>query len=102
MKKKSNRKHILFRYGLIVAGILFMSAGIVYKLVDTTVISADEWNEKAIRELSRRDTIIPERGNILAADGSILAANLRYYTVRIDFRCERSLEERFPMHLYLH
>ncbi len=95
MKKKSNRKHILFRYGLIVAGILFMSAGIVYKLVDTTVISADEWNEKAIRELSRRDTIIPERGNILAADGSILAANLRYYTVRIDFRCERFMEERF-------
>ncbi|MCI9608021.1 MAG: PASTA domain-containing protein [Muribaculaceae bacterium] len=99
MKKKSNRKHILFRYGLIVAGILFMSIGIVYKLVDTTVISADEWNKKANKELSRCDTIIPERGNILAADGSILAANLRYYTVRIDFRCERFMEERFRMAL---
>lgn len=95
MKKKSNRKHILFRYGIIVAFILLLGVGIVYKLVDTTVISAGEWNKKAMEELSRNDTIIPERGNILAADGSILAANLKYYTVRIDFRCEKFMEAKF-------
>lgn len=95
MKKKSNRKHILFRYGIIVGCILLLGAGIVYKLVDTTVISAGEWNKKAMEELSRSDTIIPERGNILAADGSILAANLKYYTVRIDFRCEKFMEAKF-------
>lgn len=95
MKKKSNKKHILYRYGLITALILFVATGVIYKLVDTTVISAGEWNAKANKELSRNDTILPARGNILAADGSILAANLRYYTVRIDFRCERFMEEKY-------
>lgn len=75
--------------------ILIVAAGIVYKLVDTTIVSADEWNKLAMKELSRCDTIQPERGNILAADGSILAANLKYYTVRIDYRCEKFMEGRY-------
>lgn len=87
--RKDNRTNFLFRYGLIVAAILLMSGVIVAKLVDTTVLSADEWNMKAMKELSRTSVIVPERGNILAADGSILAANLRFYTVRLDFRSEK-------------
>ncbi len=94
-EEKIYKKHILYRYGLITALILFVATGVIYKLVDTTVISAGEWNAKANKELSRNDTILPDRGNILAADGSILAANLRYYTVRIDFRCERFMEEKY-------
>ncbi|WP_305306879.1 hypothetical protein, partial [Paramuribaculum intestinale] len=82
------------RYALIVAAMLACAAGIVWHVVDNTVVSADAWNEKAHRELSRCDTIAPERGNILAADGSILATNLRYYTVRIDYRSERFMEHR--------
>lgn len=93
-KKRSNRKHMNRRYALIVAAMLACAAGIVWHVVDNTVVSADAWNEKAHRELSRCDTIAPERGNILAADGSILATNLRYYTVRIDYRSERFMEHR--------
>lgn len=85
----------MFRYGLIVAAILLLSGLIVYKLVDTTVLSAAEWNHKATEELSKTYTIIPERGNILAADGSVLAANLRFYTVRIDYRCEKFAEKLY-------
>lgn len=93
--RKDNRANILFRYGLIAMVILAFSFRIVAKLVDTTLISADEWNEKAMKELSRTRPIPPERGNILAADGSILATNLQYYTVRIDFRSERFQTERY-------
>lgn len=87
--KKDNRSNILFRYGLIVFLILLLSACIVAKLVDTTVLSADKWNEKARAELSKIDTISPTRGNILASDGSVLATNLRFYTARIDYRSEK-------------
>ena len=93
--KKDNRKHILFRYGLIILFILGFSVAIVAKLIDTTVLSAEEWNEKAMKELSRVEVILPERGNILADDGSILATNLRFYTVRMDFRSERFMEKRY-------
>ncbi len=87
--KKDNRTNILFRYGFIVACILFLSMAIVAKLVDTTVVNADKWNAKASLQLNKIDTIAPQRGDILARDGSILATNLRFYTVRIDFRAEK-------------
>ena len=75
--KKENRRAILFRYGIVVLVILVVSSLICYNLVDNTVLSADKWNTKAMEELSRVDTIQPVRGNILAADGSILATNMR-------------------------
>lgn len=87
--KKENRRAILFRYGIVVLVILVVSSLICYNLVDNTVLSADKWNTKAMEELSRVDTIQPVRGNILAADGSILATNMRLYTCRIDFRTSR-------------
>lgn len=93
--KKDNRRHILFRYALISAGILFFSACIIAKVFDTTVLSADKWNDKAMSELSRVDPIKPDRGNILACDGSVLATDLRYYTVRMDFRSERFMRARY-------
>ena len=71
--KKENRSHILLRYALVIGCILIFASFIVYKAFDTTVISASRWNEKAMKELSRVDTIRPERGNILASSGSLLA-----------------------------
>lgn len=91
--KKDNRKYILFRYTLITIMILIGCSAVVWKLVDTTVLSADKWNELANKELSKTETILPERGNILAADGSILATNLTYYTVRLDFRSEKFMTD---------
>lgn len=87
--KKSNQTHILSRY-LLISLIIFGLAGcIVFKLFKTTVIDADKWNKKANTELLTSKIIYPERGDILAADGSVLATNLRFYTVRIDFRSEK-------------
>ncbi|MCM1483775.1 MAG: transpeptidase family protein [Muribaculaceae bacterium] len=91
--KKENRQHILNRYLLVLAFIAVICIGSVWHLVDTTVISADKWNDKAMKHLTRMDTIQPERGNILAADGSVLATNLRYYNVRIDYRASKFAEK---------
>lgn len=88
--------HILFRYGIVTVPILLFSAMIGYKLFSTTVLDAPHWNELATRQLERVDTVQPERGDILSDKGYILATNLRYYTVRVDFRCDN-----FKNHLYL-
>ena len=84
--KKENRRNILIRYGIIVVFILLLSGRIVYKLVDNTVLSAPHWNKLAEKELSEIDTIEPERGEILAADGSVLATNMILYTPCLDLR----------------
>ncbi len=86
-KKKGNNKNaILVRYFIVVAGFLFLTALIVIALVKTTVVEAPLWNERAKKELSRIDTIAPERGNLLADNGNILACNLKVYDVKIDLR----------------
>ena len=87
--KKDNRTNILFRYAVTVFLIFLLSAWIVLKLVTNTVVNADRWNAKADSLLTASTSIIPNRGNILAADGSVLATNLNFYTARIDYRAEK-------------
>ncbi len=87
--KNDNRSNILFRYAIIVLAILGLSAAIIVKLSETTVVNADKWNEKANETLLKISKINPPRGNILAADGSVLATNLNFYTARIDYRAEK-------------
>lgn len=93
--KKENRRNILFRYGTIILAILLLSTFIVYRLVDNTVISADKWNAKADSTLSKLDTIMPVRGDILAADGSVLATNMIVYTPMIDFLVPKFKEAEY-------
>ncbi len=97
MAKRGNRTHILMRYLLISGFILLFASAITCQLFSTTIIDADKWNQKALEELATVDTITPERGEILAADGSVLATNLRYYTLRLDYRSERFNPDRLRL-----
>lgn len=88
-KDKSKRGSMMFRFLLLAAMFLLVAARIAYFTFKNTVLDAKEWNALAHKELSRSSTIIqPERGDILAADGSVLATTLQYYTLRIDFGSE--------------
>lgn len=97
--KKENRTHILFRYLVVIGCIMFFSGWILYHALDNTVLSAPKWNAKAMVELSRTDTIRPERGDILSNNGQILATNLCFYNIRLDYRSERFLEDRLCLAL---
>ncbi|MDE6438070.1 MAG: hypothetical protein K2L62_00265, partial [Muribaculaceae bacterium] len=97
--KKDNKLYMQFRYVTLTALILLFSGVIGYKLFSTTVIDAPKWNEKARRQLEKVDTIAPERGDILSDKGYILATNLRYYTARVDFRCDNFQENTYRLQL---
>lgn len=87
--KQNNKKNILKRYGFISAFFFFVAVIIVGKLFQNTVIDASAWNARARRELSKIDTIPPERGNILASNGNILACNLKVYDLKLDLRHDK-------------
>ncbi len=91
--KQNNKNHILFRYGLIILAFLIFSIGIVWKLFQTTIVDAAAWNERAHKELSRTTVIAPERGNILASNGNILACNLKVYDIKLDLRHNKVMKE---------
>jgi len=89
--KRDKHRSVMLRYLILSIFILVvMAVPIVWNVVKNTVIDAPKWNAKATRELSASSRVInPERGDILACDGSVLATTLRYYTARIDFGAER-------------
>ncbi len=92
---RTRRRHIYGRYVLISVVILSVSFLCVLFLLNTTVVHAEEWNEKGDRTMADTMYIKPLRGDILASDGSILATNLHYYNVRIDFRASRINELKY-------
>lgn len=93
--KNAGRHKILVRYGLIIAFMLLLAISIVWALIDNTIVSAEAWNERAQEELSKVDTIMPERGDILAADGSILATNMQLRKICMDYRIVKFDEKKF-------
>lgn len=88
MKRNGNRTQTLFRYSIILLLLLPVLIGIVNKMVHNTIIDANEWNIKADSILNQTEPVLPVRGDILAADGSVLATNIQVYDLRIDYRCE--------------
>lgn len=84
-----NHAFVVGRFGIIFLITSILAVAIAVMLVRTTVVHAEAWNKMAASTL--RDSIItyPERGEILASDGSILATNLYYVDIMIDFRASR-------------
>ncbi|MDE6428750.1 MAG: hypothetical protein K2K59_07330, partial [Muribaculaceae bacterium] len=71
---------MLTRILLVCAAILILSAWILYNGFKNSVVDAPHWNRLAQKELSRSSKVIqPERGDILAADGSVLATTMQFY-----------------------
>jgi len=93
--RNTARIKITWRYIVISSLIVLFAGWIASAMIRTTITDREKWIEKANTELERRDTIMPPRGDILAADGSVLATNLNYYTMRIDFRADKFSETKF-------
>ncbi len=88
-KKTTKRGAVMTRILLVCAAILLLSAWILYNGFKNAVVDAHHWNKLAQKELSRTSTVIqPERGDILAADGSVLATTMQFYDLRMDFGSE--------------
>ena len=77
------------RYGMISAALVVLAVAIVGRLVNTTVIKAEEWNSTADSIMNQLKVITPERGNILADNGNILACNLTVYDINFDMRHQK-------------
>lgn len=85
----ANHAFVVGRFGIIFLFTSLLAIAIAVMLIDTTVVHADEWNAKGDSTLADTASIEPRRGEILAADGSILATNLFYVNIMMDFRTPR-------------
>lgn len=72
------------RLYLVAGGLFVFAMGVVFKLIDIQLVKGDRYKAKALQKTERMFTIAPNRGNIYADDGSLLAASIAKYEIRFD------------------
>lgn len=80
----SLKKHIVWRVGVVYVGVFILSLGIMGKLLYLNFVEGTKWEEKAQEKNMKYITIDPNRGDILAEDGRLLASSVPYYEIRMD------------------
>ncbi len=88
IKTKIDQDFVVSRFGVIFVITSLLAIAIAFMLVRTTVIKRDDWNRMGISSLNKSRAIPSARGEILAADGSILATNLYYTNIMLDLRTD--------------
>ncbi|MCG6187917.1 penicillin-binding protein [Maribellus maritimus] len=82
------RRSIISRIAIVYFVLLLFGVVVVFKMVSVQQIKNERW-EKIARNLSENTVIVePNRGNICADDGSVLATSVPGYYVRIDLAAE--------------
>jgi cell division protein FtsI (penicillin-binding protein 3) len=91
----SIKRDILFRTGIIYFIVLITGLVIIGRAAYTQISEGDELKKK-MQTISEKDIIIePNRGDILAADGRVLATSLPSYEIRMDTRASGLSDEIF-------
>ena len=82
------RSAIVSRIALIYFILFLFGVGVIFKMVSVQKIKNERW-EQIAENLSKNTLIVePNRGNICADDGSVLATSVPGYYVRIDLAAE--------------
>ncbi|HDJ32738.1 MAG TPA: PASTA domain-containing protein [Bacteroidetes bacterium] len=82
----SIKKDIIWRIGMLYLGVFLVGITILGKALYIHLVEGQEYREKAGRQSLKDITILPNRGDIYAADGRILASSVPYYEIRMDMR----------------
>lgn len=77
-------KHIMNRLYLVAGGLLLFALLVAAKLVDIQLIEGETYKALALSQTEKLFTIAPNRGNLYADDGSLLAASVPKYDIRFD------------------
>lgn len=92
MSKK--KKAIINRYGLIVLLFLVIFVAIFTYIIRIMFVEGEQWRALGIKETVKKDReIAPNRGNIYADDGRLLATSEPLYGIYVDFMSEGMRED---------
>jgi cell division protein FtsI (penicillin-binding protein 3) len=82
----SLKKEIVWRVGLVYVFMLLLGIAILAKVLYLQIVEGPKWREKA-QILSLKDiTIEANRGDIMDADGRLMASSVPFYEIRMDTR----------------
>jgi len=80
----SIKRDIIWRVGVIYLMVLLFAFVIIGRVLYLQVFEAEKWKSKSNKVSLKDITIEPNRGDIYAADGRLLATSVPYYEIRMD------------------
>jgi len=92
---KNIRKDILRRVLFVYALMLVFAVIIVARTMYIQFAEGDKWREKANSYALKNIIIEPNRGDICASDGRLLASSVPYYDIRMDLKSEALTSDIF-------
>ncbi|MDP4210446.1 MAG: penicillin-binding protein [Bacteroidota bacterium] len=95
----SIKKEILFRAGIIYFCFLLLGFVIIGRIIFLQFVQGPKYREKAKAITLKDITISPNRGDILATDGRLLASSIPFYEIRMDLKARGLEKEVFQENL---
>lgn len=93
----SGLKNITFRYTFIVVIMTVLAILIIVKAGIIMFAERQYWKDVADRFVKENVVIRPTRGNIISADGKLMASSLPEYKIYMDFRVQSSKQDTMLM-----
>lgn len=93
----SGLKNITFRYTFIVVIMAVLAILIIVKAGIIMFAERQYWKDVADRFVKENVVIHPTRGNIISADGKLMASSLPEYKIYMDFRVQSSKQDTMLM-----
>lgn len=80
------RKNIVLRFGIVYTIICLSFVAVIFKIAVIQFVERDNWLALAAQSVKTNIKIKPNRGNIFACDGRLLASSIPTYYVYMDLR----------------
>ncbi len=85
-KNKKPEKIASNKFPFVIVPVVLVCIGIIYCMVKTMTVERGEWVKLRMEKFEKDSLLLPpSRGNILSADGELMASSLPDYKVRFDF-----------------
>lgn len=79
------KKSISVRYFSIVLLMVLVALSVIVRAAYIMFVEREYWKQVAARLVNENEVVKPERGNILSADGRLMASSLPEYKILMDF-----------------
>jgi len=89
----SVKREILFRFGLVYVLFILLGLAILGKILHIQLVEGNRLRSLAKTITYKDITIEPNRGDICAIDGRLLATSVPYFEIRMDLRAAGLTDE---------
>src|SRR5688500_1653818 len=92
---KEAKKELLIRVYIVALAMVGVAGLLFYKAAKISIVEGEQWRNMGDSLYLKYVPIVADRGDILAADGSLMTTSLPFFDLHIDFKADGLREEIF-------